>query len=182
MAKAAQVGGLRTMGSREAAEAGVGSDLSPQPVDAQYKFVYQSRKSDFVISLKRRRLMFDPNDQSKTEIIPETSAGTRLDMVRFKDHFFRTNDEEIDLAFQQQPSHVFGIEGLCWRASDLRKVQREARAAEIRAALAADPDLAKAVKLSPSEAKDWDVAKKPAAPVEKELSEEELERLTAPQK
>lgn len=178
-----KVGGLRTTGSRTVVEeAGAEADLSPQPINSQFKHVYQSRKSDFVISLKKRRVHFLA-DGSKEEEVPMTEAGNRLDMVRFTDNFFRTNDDEIDAAFGTMPPHVFGIEGLCWRFEEMQSRQRQARAQEIRAALASDPDLAKAVKLTPTDAKDWDVKPKgivpPADPEDVSLAE--LERLTAPQ-
>jgi hypothetical protein len=182
------VGGLRTMGSREVAEAGAESDPSPQ-LNKQFKYVYQSRKQDFVVSLKRRRVHYMP-DGSKEEAIPETTAGARLDMLRFKDHFFRTNDAEIDAAFEEMGKikpEVFGIDGLCWRYEEKAAQMREARAAEIRKALAEDPELAKAVTLSPSDKKDWDVkspAVKPVAAAPKkafeDLSDEEQEAMTAP--
>lgn len=178
-----RVGGLRTTGSRDVAEAGVVTDLSPQPVDTLFRHVFQSRKTDFVISLKKRRIHFLA-DGSREEEVPTSEAGNRLDMVRFTDNFFRTNDDEIAKAFEAQPSHIFGIEGLCWRAEDLQRQHRTARAAEIRAALASDPALAKEVALAPSDKKDWDVGdqtRKPKAQSSvEEMTPEELEAATAP--
>lgn len=175
-----KVGGLRTMGAREVAEAGVEPDLSPQ-LNGKYKHVFQSRKSAFQVSLKRRRIHFMP-DGSKEEEVPTSTDGNRLDSVRFMDHFYRTNDDEIAKAFESLPPEVFGTEGLCWRFADKQNEMRAARAAEIREALASDPDLAKAVKLTPSDRKDWDVKAKAAAIAAEEMSEEELDRLTQPSK
>lgn len=175
-----KVGGLRTMGSREVAEAVVETDLSPQ-LNGRFKHVFQSRKSGFQVSLKRRRLHYMP-DGTKEEEVPMSQEGNRMDSVRFVDHFYRTNDDDIAKAFESLPSEVFGVEGYCWRFEDKQNEMRAARAAEIRAALAADPDLAKAVKLTPSDRKDWDVKPKAADVVAEEMPEEELDRLTKPSK
>lgn len=181
-----KVGGLRTVTSRADADSGGDPDLSsPPPGLAGFKHVFQSRKSALVLSLKRRRIHYNP-DGSKDEVIPETKAGNRLDMIRFHDHFFKTNDDEIAEAFAALPPEVFGLGSLCWRFEDQQQAQRTARAAEIRAALAADEALAKELALSPSEKKDWDVKPKtPAAPAPapkraEDLTEAEMEAMTAP--
>jgi hypothetical protein len=197
-----QVGGLRTIGAREAAEAGVESDLSvPEQINEKFKHVFQSRKSAFVISLARRVIHWDMTTGNKEEEVPMSKDGNRLDLVRFTDHFFRTNDDEIAAAFEalgKKKPEVFGMEGLCWRYEDKVKEQRAARAAELRAALAADPDLAREVgALVPSNKKDWseaelpksrlvDVETKKAAPPTRasrsadDMTAEELEAATAP--
>jgi len=178
-----KVGGIRTMGSREAAEAEVEPDLSVSAqLNAKFKYVYQSRKSQFQLSLERRRIRY-MQDGSKDEEVPRSASGERLDLIRFTDHFYRTNDDEIDAALSKKPSHVFGTDGLCWRFADKQNEMRAARVAEIRAALASDPALAKEVALTPSDKKDWDVSEKVVekkrASVE-DMSAEELEAATAP--
>ena len=181
-----KVGGIRTMGSREAAEAEVEPDLSVSAqLNAKFKYVYQSRKSQFVLSLERRRIHFMP-DGTKEEEVPTSKEGVRLDMIRFTDHFYRTNDDEIDAALSKKPSHVFGTDGLCWRFADKQNEMRAARVAEIRAALASDPAIAKEVALTPSDKKDWDVSEKVVEKpnrVQKsglDMTDEELEAATAP--
>ena len=178
-----KVGGIRTMGSREAAEAEVEPDLSVSAqLNAKFKYVYQSRKSQFQLSLERRTIRY-MQDGSKDEEVPRSASGERLDLIRFTEHFYRTNDDEIDAALSKKPSHVFGTDGLCWRFADKQNEMRAARVAEIRAALASDPALAKEVALTPSDKKDWDVSEKVVekkrASVE-DMSAEELEAATAP--
>jgi len=190
-----RVGGLRTAGAREAEEsaasAGAESDLSvPDQLNRKFKYTFQSRKSQFVVSLKRRKIHWDPQSGIKEEEVPQSADGNRLDMVRFTDHFFRTDDDEIAAALTKKPAEVFGIDGLCWRFEDKVQEQRAARAAEIRAALAADSELAKEVALTPSDKKDWDVKPKEAVPQvvpqtrvpkpAEEMTPEELEAATAP--
>jgi len=195
---APRVGGLRTAGAREAEEsaasAGAESDLSvPDQLNRKFKYTFQSRKSQFVVSLKRRKIHWDPQSGIKEEEVPQSADGNRLDMVRFTDHFFRTDDDEINAAFEalgKKKPEVFGIEGLCWRYEEKVAQQRTARAAEIRAALAADSELAKEVALTPSDKKDWDVKPKEAVPQvvpqtrvpkpAEEMTPEELEAATAP--
>jgi hypothetical protein len=95
-----QVGGIRTSGERERIQSGVEPDLSvPEALNKKFKHVFQSRKAAFIISLKRRRIHYLP-DGGKDESVPETTAGSRLDMVRFIDHFYRTDDDEVAAAFE----------------------------------------------------------------------------------
>lgn len=181
-----KVGGLRTVTSRPDSEPNGGDpDLSPLPPGLSgWKHVFQSRKSALVLTLKRRKIHYN-NDGSKDEVVPYTEAGNRLDMIRFTDHFFKTNDDEVAKAFEALPPEVFGLGSLCWKWEDQQKAQRIARAAEIRAALAADAELAKEVALTTSDKKDWDVRQKTAPAVASprrtsDLSEAELEAMTAP--
>jgi hypothetical protein len=186
-----QVGGLRTVGSREAAEAGVEADLSvPAQLNSKSKYVYQSRKQAFVLSLARRRVHWDPQTGFKEEETPMSAAGNRLDMIRFTDHFFRHDDDEIDalmVAMGKKHPEVFGIDGLCWRYEDKQAEMRAARAVEIRSVLASDPALAREVALTPSDKKDWDVQPKTPAVSQpraqasvEDMTPEELEAATAP--
>lgn len=169
---APKVGGLRTMSVRDEADAGVEEVASaPASFLAGYKHVFQSKRSGLWLTLTERITHWMPNGSSKEEI-PKTKAGSRRDMVRFLDFFFKTNDDE--LADEMKASALFGVE--FWSYADKVKEQAVARAAEIRAALAADPELAKMVKLTPSDKKDWDVAPKKAEP-----TLEELEALTKPE-
>ncbi len=185
---APQVSGIRTTAAREAIQSGVEPDLSvPEALNKKYKHVYQSKKSAFVLSLKRRKVHWLP-DGSREEETPMSAQGNRLDMIRFVEHFFRTDDDEIAAAIAEKPAEIFGTDGLCWRYEEKVAEHRAARAAEIRAALAADPDLAKEVAaLRPSDKKDWTVEPKDAKPAvprqtkaAAEMSEEELEAATAP--
>lgn len=167
---APKVGGLRTMSVREDVDAGVEAPIPASFTDG-YKHVFQARKSAYWLSLAERITHWLPNGGSKEEI-PKTKAGSRLDMVRFNDFFLKTNDDELADAIRA--SKMFGTE--FWSYADKVKEQAEAQAAEIRAALAANPELQKALKLSPSDAKDWDVKPKAAEP-----SLDELEALTRPE-
>lgn len=182
-----KVGGLRTMGSRDEAAAGVESDLSvPAQLNQKFKHVFQSRKSQFVISLKRRVIHWDPQSGIKEEEVPLSGAGNRLDMVRFTDHFYQTDDDEIAAAFDalgKKKPEVFGIDGLCWRYEDKVAEQRAARVAELRRELEQDAELRAQIALTPSDKKDWDVKPKdvPRAPKKPEaLTPEELDAATAP--
>lgn len=176
---APKVGGLRTMSAREEADAGVEvTPSAPASFLAGYKHVFQSRRSGLWLTLTERITHWMPNGSSKEEI-PKTKAGSRRDMVRFLDFFFKTNDDE--LAEELKASKLYNVE--FWSYADKVKEQAVARAAEIRAALAADPELAKALKLTPSDKKDWDVKAPAEVPVPSgEPSLEELERLTKPSK
>ena len=174
---APKVGGLRTMSVREDVDAGVDVVKAPASILDGYKHVFQARKAAYWLSLSERIVHFLPNGSYKEEL-PKTAAGNRLDMVRFNDFFLKTNDDE--LADAVKASKLYGLE--FWSYAEKVKEQAAAQAAEIRAALASNPELQKALKLTPSDAKDWDV-KAPAAPVAAdEPSLEELERLTKPTK
>lgn len=175
-----QVGGIRTSTSAASSEVENDPALSAPPPGV-YKHVFQSRKAALVLSLKRRKIHYMP-DGTREEEIPYTKADNRLDMVKFSDHFLRTDDDEIAAAIKALPSEVFGVGALCWDYNEQAQAQRVARAAEIRAQLAADPSLADVLKLTPSDAKDWNVKPKAAPAADKELSEEELDALTRPSK
>jgi hypothetical protein len=182
-----QVGGIRTVASRDAVDAGGDPDLSPPAtLLGNYKHVFQASRSALTLSLKRRTVHWMP-DGHKEEEIPLSKDGNRLDMIRFTDHFYKTNDSEVADAIRALPSEVYGVGALCWDYQEQVRVSREAQAAEIRARIAADPALAAAVgALTPSDKKDWDVPSKPAvsrsqsAKKDSEYSEQELEALTAP--
>lgn len=162
------------MSAREDVDAGV---ITPPPASFTdgYKHVFQAKKSAYWLSLAERITHFLPNGSYKEEL-PKTKMGTRLDMVRFNDFFLKTNDDE--LAEAVKASHLYNLD--FWSYADKVKEQAVARAAEIRAALASDPELAKMVTLGPSEAKDWNV--KPVVAPKDEPSLEELEALTKPSK
>lgn len=166
---APKVGGLRTMSAREDVDAGV-EVQAPASLLNGFKHVFQARKSAYWLTLRERITHWRPDGSSKEEL-PKTKLGSRLDMVRFNDFFLRTNDDELADAIKA--SDLYGTE--FWSFADKMKEQAEAQAAEIRAALASNPELQKALKLTPSDAKDWDVKPKKAEP-----SLEELEALTKP--
>lgn len=156
-----QVGGIRSVGQRDDSPSGAEPDL-PAPVSLpSYKHQYQSRRAAFVLSLKRRTVHWKP-DGTKEEEIPFSRDGSRLDMIRFQDNHFRTNDDEIAAAIEAMPPEIYGLQGQCWRVEERLENQRELRAAEIKAALAADPELKDRV-LYPSDAEEFE-ARKPAAP------------------
>jgi hypothetical protein len=124
-------------------------------------------------------------DGTKEEEVPLSEQGNRLDMVRFTEHFFRTDDDEIAAAFEalgkKQPE-LYGLEGLCWRYEEKVAEQRAARATELRRELEQDAELRAAVALVPSDKKDWDVKPKDAPRATKiaDMTPEELEAATAP--
>jgi hypothetical protein len=157
-----QVGGIRSIGQRDASPAGAGPDLTAPTVLTTYKHQYQSRAAAFTVSLKRRTVHWKP-DGSKEEEVPYSKDGSRLDMVRFQDNYFRTNDDEIAAAIEAMPPEIFSLEGQCWRVEERLENQRELRAAEIKASLAQDPELASRV-LYPSEETEFAVKPKPAGP------------------
>jgi hypothetical protein len=158
---------------------------TPSALDA-YKHVFQSRRAGYRLSLRRRRVIHDP-DGWKDDEVPLTSEGNRLDVVVFEDNFFKTNDDELaDAIRHPKQVHLYGIGNEYWDYREMQGQQRKQRVDEIRAQLAADPALAAAV-LTPTDKKDWDVAptvapKKPSSTSTVEMTEEELERLTAPTK
>jgi hypothetical protein len=134
------------------------------------KHLFQSQKAELWVTLEERIIHWQ-RDGSAREELPKTKAGSRTDMLRFKDFFLKTNDDELAARLRKSP--MFGT--LFWDAREKRREMAQARAEEIRAAMAADPELAKALTLGPGEKKDWPVA--PPAP---EPSEDELEALTRP--
>lgn len=167
---APKVGGLRTMSAREDVDAGVEAQI-PASFTQGYKHIFQAKKSAYWLSLSERITRYLPNGSFREEL-PKTTLGSRLDMVRFNDFFLKTNDDELADAIKG--SKLYGLE--FWSYADKVKEQAEAQAAEIRAALASNPELQKALKLTPSDAKDWDVKPKAAEP-----SLDELEALTRPE-
>lgn len=167
---APKVGGLRTMSAREDVDAGA-EVKAPASILDGYKHVFQAKKSAYWLTLSERITKYLPNGSYREEL-PKTKLGTRLDMVRFNDFFLKTNDDELADAIKA--SSLYGLE--FWSYADKVKEQAEAQAAEIRAALASNPELQKALKLTPSDAKDWDVKPKKAP----EPSLDELEALTRP--
>jgi hypothetical protein len=158
------------MSVREDVDAGVEVEAPASTLNG-YKHVFQARKAAYWLSLSERNVRFLPNGSAKEEL-PKTKAGNRLDMVRFDDFFLKTNDDELADAIKA--SSVYGLE--IWSYAEKVKEQALAQAAEIRAALASNPELQKALKLTPSDAKDWDVKPKAAEP-----SLDELEAMTRPE-
>jgi hypothetical protein len=167
---APKVGGLRTMTVRDESLAGTESGPSVPVVSS--KHLFQSQKSDLWLSLQERIIHWQ-RDGSAREELPKTASGNRTDMVRFKDFLLKTDDDEIADRIRKHPQ--FGVQ--FWDAREKQKELAQVRASEIRAAMAADPELAKALTLGPSDKKDWAVA----APAP-EPSEDELEALTRPGK
>lgn len=171
-----QVGGIRTVGSREAAETPKVETRTDPAISASrlasFKHVFQARTTGLVLSPKRRIITY--KDGERQEDVPYTTDGSRLDMVRFTDGFLSTNDDELDAALRE--SKYYGLD--FWDYRERQKEFKQAQAEEIRRQLAADPELAAAVgPLKPSDKKDWDVKTKKSEP-----SEEELEALTRPGK
>lgn len=181
-----RVGGLRSVGAREAADAvqvETGNDPSVSAArHSHFKHVFQSKAHGLTVSPKKR--IVTHKDGERTEEPAFTTDGARLDMVRFQDGFFATNDDELAAALRGSRYYKLDF----WDYREAQAQFKNAQAAEIRRQLAADPALAAAVGvLTPTDKKDWDVAPKNAQPaveaaVGRELTDEELERLTAPTK
>jgi len=167
---APKVGGLRTMTVRDESLQTGAEAARTVPVDSS-KHVFQSQKSDLWLSLQERLIHWQ-RDGSAREELPKTASGTRTDMVRFKDFLLKTDDDELADRIRKHPQ--FGVQ--FWDAREKAKELAQVRATEIRAAMAADPELAKALTLGPSDKKDWAVAPAP------EPSDDELEALTRPGK
>jgi hypothetical protein len=146
MAKA-QVGGLRTAAGQASPQ---GVESSPSP-PKKFKWEFQSSKPALLLSFEERITHWTPSGGSREEF-PKTADGSRLDMVRFENSYFGTNDD--GLAERLMGHEGFRLGGLLWLADEMLKAQRDAEVTSMRQRLASDPELARQV-LKPSEEEDF---------------------------
>lgn len=160
MARGAQVsGGVRTSSGSPSPGAGSG----PQP-SKRFKYEYQSHPDfpELILTLAERELHQTPRGFREIRPRTQNGKGAYLDMIRFHENFLGTDDKE--LAERLEECELFGmpaVGGRFWRKTDMEKAQREARAAELRRELAADPELAKAA-LAPGDGEDFALPAPPA--------------------
>ena len=163
MARGGQVGGLRTAAGQAVPQSqGAESSLPPHK---KYKWEFQSAKSSLTLSFEERITHWSPSGTAREEY-PKTKEGSRLDMLRFEDNYYGTNDDELakylinmkDSAGQP----MCRLDGQYWQKQEMVAAQRTAEVEAMRQRLASDPELARQV-LKPSENEDFKLPPPPAA-------------------
>jgi hypothetical protein len=145
MGRPPKVGGLRSMATRQ--EDGESTALPTK----RKTFAFRSRASSLWLSLRRRRLVHGPDGEIQEEIA-RSKMDNPLDQVRFEDNNFQTDDPEIAQLIQSKEGYGLGLQ--FWSLDDERSAQQLAEERELRARLAARPDLAERL-LKPSDADDF---------------------------
>lgn len=139
---------MRSVATREIVE-------EPTALPDRKKGTYQfrSRAASFMLSLRRRRTSRGP-DGELIEEAPRSKMDNALDMVRFEDNLFETQDPEIAELIKAKPGYGLGRD--FWDLSDQKDAQDKALEAELRRKLEERPDIAARV-LKPSDAEDFTV-------------------------
>jgi hypothetical protein len=148
MGRPPKVGGIRT--TRDA-NSEPDSVALPGKKDGVYQF--RSRAAAYRLGLRRRRILRGPDNEAVEEAPMSTDGtDTPLDWVVFENNYFETPSAELAALICK--SKGFGVGQLVWSLSDEKAQQEEAQVNELRARLAARPDLAERV-LRPSDSADF---------------------------
>lgn len=148
MGRPPKVGGIRTTRDQNSEP---DSFALPGKKDGVYQF--RSRAAAYRLGLRRRRILRGPDNEAVEEAPMSTDGtDTPLDWVVFENNYFETPSAELAALICK--SKGFGVGQLVWSLSDEKAQQEEAQVQELRARLAARPDLAERV-LRPSDAQDF---------------------------
>ena len=156
MARPAKVVGLRTSGLGEATE----PEAPVLPTKKQGMYQFRAAKASFRLSLTRRRVGRDVKTGERYEEAQRSTDGfdVPLDQVLFEDNYFETPSK--DLAELIRNTKGYGVGREVWAIEDQKAAQDMAMENELRARIAARPDIAARV-LKPSDSEDFVL---PAAP------------------
>lgn len=159
-----QVGGLRTAAGQAVPQSqGAESSLPPTK---RFKWEFQSAKANATFSIKERITHWSPTGSAREEY-PRTKGGSRLDMIRFEDNYFGTNDDDLAQALMdlkdEKDQPLCQIGRLFWLKQEMAEAQRAAEVAAIRERLVQDPELARQVLKPSEESEDFKLPAPPAA-------------------
>jgi len=145
----AKVGGLRSTSSQVSEE----DQQTALPDRKKGTYQFRSRAASFLLSLRRRRITRGPDGEAIEEA-PRSKMDNALDLVRFEDHLFETQDPEIAKLIKAKPGFGLGLE--FWDVSEQKAAQDKALEEELRRKLEERPDIAARV-LKPSDVEDFTV-------------------------
>lgn len=159
MGRPPKVGGLRTTRSAE-------DDNEPSVLPDKKSGLYQfrSRAASFRFSVRRRRIERGPDNEA-VEVSPRTKDefDVPLDWVLFENNYFETASKEQAEAMVEKAKSLrcYGVGLELWSLEDEREKHDEAYERELRAQIAARPDIAARV-LKPSDSEDFVLPSPPA--------------------
>lgn len=150
MAQPVKVGGLRTA-SETPPVAVVPEAPFVLPDKKQGVYQFRSRAAALWYSLRRRRIERGP-DGEKEEVAPRCGCKNAdhdlpLDLVHFENNYFETPCPKLAALIESKAKQdgLWGVGNHIWSIEDERKAQDEALENELRARLAARPDIAERV-------------------------------------
>lgn len=161
MGRPPKVGGLRT--TRVAGEASE-PEASALPDKKTGLFQFRSRNAAFRFSVRRRRIERGPDNEA-VEVSPRSADefDVPLDWVIFENNYFETPSREFAEAIiaKAKAMKCYGVGLDLWSLEDEKQEHDKAFERELRAQLAARPDIAARV-LTPSESEDFVLPQPPA--------------------
>lgn len=152
MGRTPKVGGVRTtrIGGESQGEAPV------LPNKKSGLFQFRSRDAACWYSI-RRRIVEKDADGMRFEVPPRTTdTDEPMDVAKFEDHYFETASREFAEALiaKAKSMRQYGVGNIIWSLDDETAAQDQAKERELRAMLAANPEIADRV-LRPSESEDF---------------------------
>jgi len=154
-----KVSGLRTaLRSEERSE----HEPSVLPDRKPGKVQFRSNITAYRLSIKRRVVKRDA-DGERYEVVPQTKLGTPLDMIKFEENLFVTEDMELVEILKGLKQYGLPSQGgEFWDVEDQRAAQDAAEVVELRRRLQSRPDLAEKV-FKPGTAEDFVLPQQPPA-------------------
>jgi len=154
MGRPAKVGGLRTTRDQGALESTEPSSLPDKKVGI---YQFRSRAASLRYSLKRRRIERGPEGE-KEEVVPRTRDDAPLDWVIFENNYFETTSRELaeTIVAKAKADGKYGVGSEVWSLEDEKRERDAALENELRARIAANPEIADrmGLRLTPSDATD----------------------------
>lgn len=144
-----KVGGLRSAASRDIQE----ETSTALPGRKKDTYQFRSRAASFLLSLRRRRIVRGPDGEAVDEV-PRSKQDNALDLVRFQDHSFETQDPEVAKLIREKDG--FGVGLQFWALEEEQAAHDKALEAELRRQIESRPDIAARV-LKPSDKDDLTV-------------------------